>query len=806
MATVRRNGPVAGALTPLMAPRDSAATSNARDCATAVPAVDEASQTTAAILVVDDDPFKRVSIEALLAPLGHAIVEAASGEAALHHVIARNFAVILIDVQMPGLDGYETAKLIRMRKQCEHTPIIFITAHASDEAGAPLAYRNGAVDFLFGTIVPDTLRAKVAFFVDLFLKSRDLEQTLSKVTILGNQFRDSEAYTRAVLEGVGDGIVTINNAGMIESFNRAATDLFGYTEEQAIGRPFTSMVTESQGRRQNGSSFPIELDMSHVKLGTRTIQICCVRDISERQTQTAALEYQALHDPLTHLPNRLLFADRVNHALRAAARRDEPMALLVIDLDEFKQVNDTIGHQHGDALLKLAATRLVRRLREGDTVARLGGDEFGILPLGSTDLAGAATVAWKIQQALEAPFVIDGHLIDVRASIGIALAPEHGDNIDDLLRRADLAMYDAKRSGTGYALFAAAQEESLGRRLALLHDLRQCIANDELVLHYQPKIDLATLKTTGVEALIRWNHPTNGFLMPIHFIPEVENSELMVPITKWVINNALRQLRIWRDQGYDLTMSVNLGASSLVDGAGLLEDVDEMTRRWGIPPHKLTFELTESALLDTSVPELLERLQGMGQQLSIDDFGTGYSSMVYLQRLPVSEIKADRSFVTTMASAADNAVIVRAIIDLAHNLSRTVVAEGVEDEATMEMLIASGCDTAQGYYFTRPLSADDLVRWLESSPFGLQHRRAEDIEPAEIIAPTDMRICSPATDSPRVAPTRRASSTVTWRGGRRSPGAAVTHSGRAVPRQPSAGLELTRAFPTIGVPNGGETL
>ena len=706
-----------------MAARDTAWTSSARNSAAAHSAVAEHHETTAAILIVDDDPSKRLSIEAVLAPLGHAVVEAESGEAALHQVLAQSFAVILMDVRMPGMDGYQTAHLIRMRKESEHTPIIFITALPRDEADVPLAYANGGVDFLFGTIVPDTLRAKAAFFVEQFLNSSDLRQSLSEVTTLSEQFRDSEAHTRAVLDSVADGIVTIDDGGIIASFNRAATELFGYSEEDAIGRPFSSVVAESLGQRRDGSSFPIEVDMSDLQLATRKLQIGCVRDISERQMHTEALRYQTLHDHLTDLPNRLLFADRANHAIRVAVRRNESLALLVMDLDEFKQVNDSIGHQHGDALLRLVAKRLVACLRDGDTVARLGGDEFGILPLGGTDLPGAATLAWKIQQALEPPFVIDGHAIDVRASIGITLVPEHGDNIDDLLRRADLAMYEAKRSGGGYVVFAAAQEEAPTRRLALFHDLRQCIANDELVLHYQPKIDLATLRT-GVEALIRWNHPSNGFLMPGQFMPDVENSELMVPITKWVINDALRQLQRWRDLGYDLTMAVNLGASCLAHGAGLLEDVDEMTTRWDIPPDRLTFELTESALLDTDLPELLARLEGMGEQLSIDDFGTGYSSLVYLQRLPVGEIKADQSFVTTMAEATDNAVIVRAIIDLAHNLSRKVVAEGVEDEATMRMLIAFGCDSAQGYYFSRPLFADDLVLWLETSPFGCQRRRA----------------------------------------------------------------------------------
>jgi diguanylate cyclase (GGDEF)-like protein len=467
----------------------------------------------------------------------------------------------------------------------------------------------------------------------------------------------------------------------------------------------------------------MELDLSDVDLASGTIHIACMRDISERQTYTDALQHQALHDSLTGLPNRVLFADRVTLAIRSAARNGLSVAVLLMDLDEFKQVNDSLGHQHGDALLKLVTDRLVGCLRDGDTVARLGGDEFGILPTGSVDLAAAATVVWTVQQALEAPFVVDGHSIDVKASIGITLAPDHGDNIDDLLRRADLAMYKAKHSGAGYAVFAADQEETPARRLALLGDLRPCIERDELVLHYQPKIDLATRQTIGVEALIRWNHPSGRLFQPGEFMPEVERSELNIPMTEWVIAEAVRRLGTWRDDGFDLTMAINLGARCLAAGTTLFTTVDELTSKWDVPPDKLTFELTEIALIDTTVPGMLEQLQTMDERLSIDDFGTGYSSLVYLQRLAVDEIKADRSFVMTMRTVHDDAVIVRSIIDLAHNLGVKVVAEGVEDEDTMTMLDEFGCDEAQGYHFSRPLPGEALVSWLETSPFGMPRRR-----------------------------------------------------------------------------------
>jgi diguanylate cyclase (GGDEF)-like protein/PAS domain S-box-containing protein len=688
----------------------------------------------APILVVDDNAGKRLSIGATLAPLGHEIVEATTGEEALHAVMERSFAVILMDVQMPQMDGYETARLIRLRRECEHTPIIFITAETDDAGEVPIAYASGAVDFIVGTIVPGVLRAKVAIFVELYLKARELERSLSAVTTLSEQFRDSEAHSRAVLHNVAEGIVTLSDAGLIESFNDAATRLFGYEEEDAIGRPFAGMISGGatsartslpavlMGIRKDGSSFPVEEHLSHVQLGTRTVRILCLRDISEREAYTEALKHQALHDALTGLPNRVLFRERLGHAMRRSGRTAEPLAVLLVDLDAFKRVNDTIGHQNGDIVLRQVATRLADCLRDSDTVARLGGDEFAILPAEPVGLAAAAVVAWKVQAALEAPFVVGKHSVRLGASVGMALFPEHGNNIDDLMRRADLAMYAAKRSQSKCALFAAEQEEEPARRLALLDDLRHCVERDQLVLHYQPKIDLATGEANGLEALIRWNHPSGRLLRPHEFMPEIEGNELMIPITRWVINEALHKLRVLRDHGFDLTMAVNLGARCLAPDAGVLESVADMTSAWGIPPDKLTFELTESALIDTSLPELLARLQAIDQHLSIDDFGTGYSSLVYLQRLPVVEVKADRSFVMTMASVESDAVIVRAIVDLAHNLSVKVVAEGVEDDETMRMLIDYGCDEAQGYHFARPMPGAELVGWLESSPHGLPRR------------------------------------------------------------------------------------
>jgi predicted signal transduction protein with EAL and GGDEF domain len=360
---------------------------------------------------------------------------------------------------------------------------------------------------------------------------------------------------------------------------------------------------------------------------------------------------------------------------------------------------------------------LVATVRDADMVARLGGDEFGILPGGATDLAAAAEVAWKIQQICKREFVVNEDIVRVAASIGIALIPDHGTTAAKLLRRAGAAMYVAKRSGGGHAVFDAAKEAQAAQQLELLTDLRQCVPRDELVLHYQPKIDLVTREISGVEALVRWQHPVRGLLTPDSFLPEVERTELIEPLTRWVLNAALRQQRRWRDDGVDLTMAVNISAHSLRSNSHLPETIAELTETWGTAPDRLTLELTEGALIEAAAPDILGRLHRMGEKMSIDDFGTGYSSLAYLQRLPVDELKIDRSFITSLAVATGDEVIVRSTIELAHNLGLTVVAQGVENEHVLRLLAGHDCDAAQGYFFSRPCVANELTKWLAESSY-----------------------------------------------------------------------------------------
>jgi diguanylate cyclase (GGDEF)-like protein len=409
----------------------------------------------------------------------------------------------------------------------------------------------------------------------------------------------------------------------------------------------------------------------------------------------------------------------MERAIALADRADASSAVLLVDLDKFREINQTLGREKGDALLQAVARRLRGAMRDSDTVARLGGNSFGVLPAGDTEVEAAATIAWKVREVFDHPFLIAGDPVEAPASIGIALFPQHGRTTSVLLRRADLAMHHARWSGDCLGVFVTDPEDQTARRLTLLNELRDGIAREELVLHYQPKIDLtAERRTTGVEALVRWQHPTEGLLMPGQFMPDTERSELIEPLTRWVLNEALRQQRRWSDAGLDLTMAVNISAQSLTRHSGLPDLVARLTESWGIAPERLILELTENVIIDTDVAQVLDLLHTMGESLAIDDFGTGHSSLVYLQRLTIDEIKIDQSFVTNLPSVASDAVIVRSTIDLAHNLGLRVVAEGVEDEATLEILLEHGCDSAQGYFFSRPCPADELTLWLTESPFG----------------------------------------------------------------------------------------
>jgi diguanylate cyclase (GGDEF)-like protein len=438
-----------------------------------------------------------------------------------------------------------------------------------------------------------------------------------------------------------------------------------------------------------------------------------LRQVTARlRGQVEQIEKLALYDALTGLANRRLFHDRLEQAFLGAERNGNGFALMLLDLDRFKEINDTLGHQTGDAVLEHLAARLKAVARASDTVARLGGDEFALVLQGAADSASALFVAERIRRALDEPFVVDGMTLQLETSIGIAIFPRHGEDAEQLLKRADIALYASKESHAP-VVYATEHDQHSVDGLGLVAQIRNAIENGELIVHYQPEVDLATGETRRVEALVRWEHPERGLLLPDSFIPLARQSALVRPITRFVLDAALGQCRAWRDAGLDVGVAVNLAGRDLGDSR-LEEEVTEALRRFKLEPDVLELEIPESAIISERerIQKMLTRLSERGVRIAVDDFGSGYASLSHFKQLPVDVLKIDQSFVQNIGSDGDDEAIVRSTIDLAHSLGVTVVAEGVESEDVLQRLRGLGCDLAQGFCLAHPAPADDVTEWL----------------------------------------------------------------------------------------------
>lgn len=439
----------------------------------------------------------------------------------------------------------------------------------------------------------------------------------------------------------------------------------------------------------------------------------------ELRTQAAALEkkaaHEATHDSLTRLPNRTLFIDRLEQAIHIAKRHKENIAVLILDIDRFKEVNDTLGHYNGDRLIKQVALRLSNVIRESDTIARIGGDEFAfVLPRSGTK-SNVEKLAKKIKKSLALPFSLENLSLDVQASIGAVLYPDHGKDADTLIQLADVAMYSAKQDKLGFVVYHENLNRHSPHRLTLMGELREAIKENELVLHYQPKILTASGRLYAVEALVRWEHKKHGLMPPDEFIPIAERTGLIQDLTVWVLRQSLRQCANWHKKGFPIGVAVNISSRCLLDPE-FPDIVTGLLAAYDIPATSLMMEITETSIMvapDRSLG-ILNRIHDIGVSFSIDDFGTGYSSLAYLKKLPVNEIKIDKSFVTDMLKNESDATIVNATIQLGHNLGLTVVAEGVEDRHTFDRLTTMNCDIIQGYYISKPVPPDDLMALIKT--------------------------------------------------------------------------------------------
>ncbi|CAM2068511.1 EAL domain-containing protein [Sulfidibacter corallicola] len=694
------------------------------------------------ILAVDDCQSTLLVIEKILEDMDAQLVKAHSGREALSLVLRHSFALILLDIQMPEIDGFETATLMRSYLGSKDTPIIFVTAEMKSEAHIKRGYEVGGVDYLFKPLDVKILRSKVHVFLEMDAKAKKLKETMMSLHVAGQR-------NRMLLDCAGEGIIGYDLNGKIIFANPMAGSLLGCNHEQLSGRHlleflgpkydgsrvgeweltpiYAACFTGSSYKREsdtlyrsNGLGFPVAFTVNAATLEDMGYAggVMVFRDITERKEVEARLLRLARYDQLTELANRTFFREFLEATIARAKRRAKLFALFFIDLDGFKEVNDQLGHQAGDQLLKEVAKRLKECIRIGDLAARLGGDEFCLVFDDLSKLDDCYQLSEKLWKALSQPYLIDGRETVISSSIGVATFPDMSTEAEELIQSADMAMYHAKKSGKNkIQFFEPRLHEQVMERNLLTLELRRASARlNEFQVYFQPKVDGNEFKIIGVEALVRWFHPELGMISPGKFVPIAESTGVITTIGDWVFEESCRITRNLQRQGLiseDWKLAVNVSLRQLKEGH-FIRNLSRVLKETGFKPENLEIEITESMFMEDTkyAVHILQEIHNLGVTIAVDDFGTGYSSLNYLSRLPIDVLKIDRSFVMDIGKDSCEDTIVRAIISLAHSLDLKVVAEGVEKKEHIEFLKRNQCDAFQGYYFSKPLNLVDLTELL----------------------------------------------------------------------------------------------
>ncbi|MES3023823.1 MAG: EAL domain-containing protein [Pseudomonadota bacterium] len=703
------------------------------------------------ILLVDGEPSLLSSVLALLGQKNYQIVTATRGEQALAELTRLHFDLVLLELELPDMSGHQIMDFISERGI--DADVIVMSGGSGIDAAIG-ALRRGAYDFLR----KPCSREQILRTVGNALQKRRLAQANARIA---SQLEKSEKLYRYLVDSSPDIIYTLNNEGRFTFVNDRACQLLGFARGELLGKHYSMLVHEAdleraryvfnERRVDERASRNVELRLKCRQEGAdeRTFNTTLVtislnavgmhvpdhalnkleffgtygvaRDISERKRAEELISYQACHDILTDLPNRVLFKDRLGLAIVQAKRRMAPLAVMFINLDRFKLVNDTLGHVKGDELLQQVARRLGHGLREGDTLARQGGDEFAIVLPELADRAAARLIADGYLACLQQPFDLDGHQLHISASIGIAVYPEDGEAVEELLHHADIAMYQVKSFGkNGHGFYHRSMLDVSHQKIALEQSLRKALDQNQLEMYYQPQIDIVTGRITGAEGLMRWNHPQRGMLSAGEFLPFAEDNGLMLPITDWMLGALCRDLRQWNAAGGEaLRLSLNLSPQCL-DRGDFYEKMRAALARHAIAPAQIEVEITENICIRNPqvAIEQLNKLCQLGVSVAIDDFGTGYSSLSYLHRFPINTIKIDQSFVREISDSEGHYPVILAIISIARGLGLNLIAEGVETEAQARYLKANGCLIMQGYLYHHPVSLAAFIGVLQRDAGG----------------------------------------------------------------------------------------